>query len=411
MNRFILLTLGAVWACGDTEPENAAPEVCGDPIADQTVPIGESVQVQTCFKDPDGDAVTIMATSSDAGIARPSLPGRQEVDVSGLSIGKAIISVTGSDPDGLKAETTFNVEVPNRPPEATTPLPDVDLLVGQVVWLWSLGGYFADPDGHELSYDASSSDTYIVQAEIVADTLILIGWKSGKVTVTVTATDPDGLTASQSAGVQVSGSQVIFSHDFQDLGELDDWESQAYADLSIEEGWLHVRNDSVNRAWAYRDLGYEPGEEPSPHIEFVTHVTYHEGAEIAIHMRQAGMQYLSFGFGDSIPFDKGIEEEDTVWVDYAFSWYPQWPWRTHEDLWGRSDLIPDPGEDFIVRFVLDGTDILIEVDGEPLLDFDLADYASTAPDKVRGAILGIWPREGTDKLAVFDVATLIKHQR
>ena len=410
MNRIIPLTLGAVWACGDTEPENAAPEICGDPIADQTVAIGESVQVQACFEDPDGDAVTIMAMSSDGGIARPSLPGRQIVDVSGLSIGKAIITVTGSDPDGLKAETTFNVEVPNRPPEATTPLPDLELGQGEGALL-ELDNHFADPDGQDLSYEASSSDSLVTLPAVLGDTLLVVGLLPGKATVAVTATDPDGETASQSADVQVSGSRVIFSHDFQDLGELDDWESQAYADLSIEEGWLHVRNDSVNRAWAYRDLRYEPGEEPSPHIEFVTHVTYDEGAEIAIHMRQAGMQYLSFGFGDSIPFDKGIEEEDTVWVDYAFSWYPSWPWRTHEDLWGRSDLIPDPGEDFTVRFVLDGTDILIEVDGEPLLDFDLADYASTAPDKVRGAILGIWPREGTDKLAVFDDATLIKHQR
>ena len=415
MKRSILAlsTLAAIWACGETDPENAAPEVCGDPVPDQTVAVGESAQVQACFEDPDGDSITLMAASSDEGIVRPALPWKQRVDVFGITVGKATITVTASDPDGLEAKMSFGVEVPNRPPEATTPLPDLNLMEGEVAF-FDLGDHFEDPDGQDLSYDTGSSDSLVALSAVEGDTLFVGGLLLGEATVTVTATDPGDLTVSQNIDVQVSGHgpQIIFNHTFTDSVEIDDWEPQAYADLLIIFDRLVIHNDSAHRAWAYRDLGFEPGDELSPHVDFIADADYRDGAEIAVHMRQEGLEYLSFGFGDSIPFDRGTEEGDTVWVDYVFSWYPSEAWRTHEDLWGRSDLIPDPGDGgAIIRFVLDGTNILIEIDDQTLLEFDLADYTDTEPDNVRGAILGTWPRKGTGHPAVFEFATLIHYEK
>ena len=64
-----------------------------------------------------------------------------------------------------------------------------------------LSEHFSDPNGDTLTYMVSAGDA--VEAEIRADTLLLIGLAGGSTNVEVTATDPDGLSANQSFGVNV----------------------------------------------------------------------------------------------------------------------------------------------------------------------------------------------------------------
>ena len=65
-----------------------------------------------------------------------------------------------------------------------------------------------------------------------------------------------------------------------------------------------------------------------------------------------------------------------------------------------------PGEQFEVRFAVDESNILIEIDKETLLDFDLAEYADSIPDRIRGVVLGVLPADGTKKKARYDWARL-----
>ena len=63
--------------------------------------------------------------------------------------------------------------------------------------------YFSDPDGDALTYQASSSDAAAVEASVSDSTVTVRAVGRGSATVTVTASDPDGLSATQSFAVTV----------------------------------------------------------------------------------------------------------------------------------------------------------------------------------------------------------------
>ena len=101
-------------------PPNRAPTAVGS-IAAQTITAGESatVNVSSNFNDPDGDALTYTAATSDAGVATASVAG-STVTITGVAAGSATITVTARDPGGLSATQTISVtvEAANQPPVA-----------------------------------------------------------------------------------------------------------------------------------------------------------------------------------------------------------------------------------------------------------------------------------------------------
>ena len=118
MRRLCLTVLAASWAaaCGDgggTQPTqpNRPPVVSGS-IPAQNVMAGSFVTVSaaSAFSDPDGDALTYAATSSNAGVAGVSLSG-DTVRITGVSAGTATLTVTATDPGGLSARTTVPLTV------------------------------------------------------------------------------------------------------------------------------------------------------------------------------------------------------------------------------------------------------------------------------------------------------------
>ena len=89
--------------------ENRAPEVVGS-IPAQTLNVGDSVTVEAgaLFSDPDGDALSFGASSSDAGVVSVAVSGGA-VTVTAASQGTATVTVTATDPGGLSAETEIVV--------------------------------------------------------------------------------------------------------------------------------------------------------------------------------------------------------------------------------------------------------------------------------------------------------------
>ncbi len=66
-----------------------------------------------------------------------------------------------------------------------------------------VSGYLSDPDGDSLSYEAESSDTAVVTVSMSGDKVRVAGVAEGSATVTVTASDPGGLSVAQSFPVKV----------------------------------------------------------------------------------------------------------------------------------------------------------------------------------------------------------------
>ena len=188
-------------ACGDgpaapsTAP-NRVPEPA-IPILDQTVHAGETatVDVSVHFTDPDGDALSYGASSSDPSVAAVSVSS-STLTIAALAQGSATITVSASDPGGLTATQTFETTVPNRAPEPAIPIPAQTVHTGETATV-DVSVHFTDPDGDALSYGASSSDPSVAAVSVSGSILTIAALAQGSATITVSASDPGGLTATQ----------------------------------------------------------------------------------------------------------------------------------------------------------------------------------------------------------------------
>ncbi len=198
-----LATAGILTCDGGTEPPaNQAPRAVGT-IPEQVVEVDSAVVVDVAsyFADPDGDTLTYSAVSSSVANATVSVTGSM-VTVTGVAAGSAMVTVTARDAEGLTAEQAFAVMVPNRTPVVVGTIGDVDVYVDSVAEV-DVAGYFADPDGDELAYQAVSSDTTLAIVAVSGSMVTLTGVAVGIVNVTVTAQDTAGLSAEQSFEVTV----------------------------------------------------------------------------------------------------------------------------------------------------------------------------------------------------------------
>ena len=194
---------------------NRAP-VASSQIPDAELHVGESVQVDVSehFSDPDGDALSFTVASSDDGVVAASASGAV-VRLAGVSQGTASVTVTATDPGGLSAEQTFAVTVPNRAPVASSQIPDAEVHVGESVGV-DVSEHFGDPDGDALSFTAASSDDGVVTASASGAVVRVAGVGQGTASVTVTATDPGGLSVEQSFAVTVPNRAPVASSQIPD---------------------------------------------------------------------------------------------------------------------------------------------------------------------------------------------------
>ena len=95
----------------------------------------------------------------------------------------------------------------NQPPRPIGSIPAQALTVGGSALSVDVAQYFTDPDGDALTYSASSSRTGIVRAGASGSTVTLTPVAAGTATVTVTARDPGGLSATQAISVTVEGEE------------------------------------------------------------------------------------------------------------------------------------------------------------------------------------------------------------
>ena len=112
-------------ACGDDSPTPAGPTTPTTP----TTPANRAPRVESMvddieltrgtqrtldlegnFVDPDGDALTLTATSSNTHVAPVELSGTT-LDITGENLGQANVRVEATDPAGLSATLSFSVTV------------------------------------------------------------------------------------------------------------------------------------------------------------------------------------------------------------------------------------------------------------------------------------------------------------
>ena len=186
---------------------NRAPTAVGT-IPSQTVTVDGSAKTVTVggyFSDADGDTLTYTASSSDTAKATASVSG-STVSITPVATGTTTITVTATDPDSESVTQSFSVTVANSQNRAPTTIGSIleqTVTVGKSSATVDLSSYFSDPDGDTLTYTAASSNTGVASASLSGTQVSITAVAAGKSTVTVKATDPGGLFATQSIPVTV----------------------------------------------------------------------------------------------------------------------------------------------------------------------------------------------------------------
>jgi len=184
-------------ACGE---DSESPRACRE-IPDQTLSRGEHMRLIPCFEDPEGEQLTLRASSSDVGVATVAVPD-SAISIGGISAGSATITVVATDPHDLTAQLDFDVSVlDNRAPEVCDTIPKQDL---EVEMIRLLQPCFEDPDGDRLTVSASSSNVNVVSVIVLGTAVRIKAEATGSATITVVATDPHGAKASLDIEVTVS---------------------------------------------------------------------------------------------------------------------------------------------------------------------------------------------------------------
>ena len=91
----------------------------------------------------------------------------------------------------------------NDAPETVGSIPEQVLEEGGESLALDIAPYFTDVDGDVLTYAAESSNPAAATVSVSGSTLTLSAVVRGAATVTITASDPDGLTVTQVFGVSV----------------------------------------------------------------------------------------------------------------------------------------------------------------------------------------------------------------
>ena len=165
-----------------------------------------TVDVSDKFRDPDNDPLIYTASSSNGTIASVSVLG-SVVSISPESDGRATVTVEATDPGDLTATQDIEVTVNavNRPPEAVGSIAAQVLTEDGSSVTVDVSDKFRDPDNDILTYSATSSNASIARASVgdSSSVVTVTPESDGHATVTVEATDPGDLTATQDIEVTV----------------------------------------------------------------------------------------------------------------------------------------------------------------------------------------------------------------
>ena len=113
-----------------------------------------------------------------------------------------LLFVAGCGDGGSQTSTSPPAPPTNRAPTASTTIADQSVEEGAQAPV-DISGAFSDPDGDALRYGAASDASSVATASVSGSDLKVIGEAPGSATITVTATDPGGLSANQTFEVTV----------------------------------------------------------------------------------------------------------------------------------------------------------------------------------------------------------------
>ncbi len=188
--------------------------------------------------------------------------------IPGVQYSVRVIATSNENGDGTPSsvESGTPLAAANEPPETTTAIAMQFLSVGGSARI-NLSNHFRDPEGNAMTFSAVSDNTGTVTATVQGSVLTVRGVARGGASVTVTARDNGGLTASQSFRAMV-GRVAFFTA----------------TSASAPEGGTTRLTVRLSRSMtAATSLGYVFGTDSNPNTRDADATDYHgTGGTIAI---------------------------------------------------------------------------------------------------------------------------------
>ncbi len=209
---------------------NNAPRVVGGGIADLTLDEGSNIEVDLPFVDDDGDALSFSFVVTDGDGQPVTVDGLSVADqvlsgsLEGLAPGDYTISVTADD-GTTSTSTDFALTVENVNDAPVAEPVALEPYFGEVgesfiqIPLADFESLFSDPDGDSLTLSAEDLPAGL---EVVDGVIQGTPSQGGTFDVVIRATDPAGLSDTQTLSFVIEGTQVgdaitIEAENFTDL--------------------------------------------------------------------------------------------------------------------------------------------------------------------------------------------------
>ena len=183
-------------------------------IREQFLTVGDPptvLDLSDYFRGPNGDPLTYQVWADDYDEIEGKID-RSKITITPIAAGSTTVRIIATEPrSGLEVAQIFFVfvndpprSVRNQQPESVGTIPDQTLTAGNSSITVDVSSYFRDPDGDVLTYAAWSDSTNIVRARSAGSRITITPIVEGSATVTIRATDPDGLRVFQRVSVTVT---------------------------------------------------------------------------------------------------------------------------------------------------------------------------------------------------------------
>lgn len=387
----LMVVVAMLAACGGDPPT-----ACGT-IAQQELYVRQTSLLQPCFEDPEGEKLTLTARSTDVVVATVIVLG-QAIRIKAVSPGNSTVTVTAEDPGGQTASIDIAVLVPNQAPIARGEMDPIRMLEGGRA-VREIDHFFDDPDDQDLVFTVVSADAGIAGAEVVDSIKMMVnGLSLGMTTVTVTATDPGGLSAKREVEVSVLEPVQIFREDFD--GSTGGFFGNFATAVQSRDGFLRIAN-RYSGYWGWAEKSGVNAVE----WEWKASMGQEREAEDAI------PGFMSYNSGGSSPLiynvlmGNEIAWAGDIWGIGDHNWFMvYWApgWRTEGQFWGETDAFPtEVGDQWEATFMNRSGELTLTVGSTLIMKVDLVARA-WATDMSR-AILSSFADQGvTYQYVAFD---------
>ena len=193
---------------------NEFPQPMGQ-LGPLALALGDKLRIDLSeyFHDPDDDRLIYSASDEGSEVldVTPDRTGSW-ITIRAREIGRARVVAWAIDTGDLEVQRFFTVTVTaeqNNAPLVDRTIPDQILTVGDPSERLELPTYFRDPDDDTLTYTVVSSDPNVAIAQRAGSQFTVWTLNVGNTTVTVRATDTNGLFATQAFNVTVTADETL----------------------------------------------------------------------------------------------------------------------------------------------------------------------------------------------------------